>query len=110
MSFERAYKNCKICYTNVKACGYSYCKQKDELVLSDYVTRAMNEAMKALEDTVRNMFPFWMDAGCCKEEMELAQKALKACAKCDFKHAGIADLLEEEMPEVFCEGEEEEQK
>lgn len=92
MSFERAYKNCKICYSNAKTGGYR------KGLVSDSVERAMNEAMKALEDNVRNMFLFWMEAGQCKEEMELAEKALKDCAKCDFKQPYIADLLE---PEIF---------
>lgn len=101
MSFERAYKNCKMCYDNAKIGGYR------KGLVSDSVERAMNEAMKAVEDHVRNIFPSWMESGHCKEEMELAQKALKACAKCDLKHPCIADLL---GPEIFKTQEEEEEQ
>jgi len=114
MSFERAYKNCRICYVALKKDGVELLREnkKDligEFAYSNLAERSMKEAMIALEDTIRNIFPSWIASGICKEEMEIASNALKACVKCELRHPCIADLLEKEQPEIFKPEEEQEE-
>lgn len=105
MSFERAYKNCKICYLNAKSNSRDY--RANELLLDSDIERSMNESMKALEGVIQQVFPFWIEATYRTPEeefkavLDLANTALKSCVKCDFSRPCIADLLEKEQPEIF---------
>lgn len=102
MSFERAYKNCKLCFAELsRSSPTSIGEEKnsvDLLIGNEYARRSMNEAMKALEGHIQNVFPYWIQPGLCIKDMEIAESALRACVECDFKRPCIADLL---RPEIF---------
>ena len=83
MSFERAYKNCKICYLNAKSNSRDY--RANELLLDSDIERSMNESMKALEGVIQQIFPFWTEA--IYREPEQSN-----CYQADFKDSPITNI------------------
>jgi hypothetical protein len=107
MSLERAYNNCRICYFELKGTGFQSRVVKPSfgeiLVSSNHGERAMNEAMKALEEEIPSEFR----SGCVTmERRRPAYEALKVCAKCDGKSPAIAEFLEKALTDIFGKSEE----
>ena len=86
MSFERAYKACKMCFEYTKLmdkegiCGAGMMTVFGNKKIRETV---VFEAMKALEAV----------------EGDVAKEALKACANCDYKSPRIANLIGDGMSE-----------
>ena len=102
MSLERAYKNCIDCNNLCELYGDN---KETHLDMERQINHVLNEAMKALEEEKQHSAAY--SSSSYANTYRLAETALAACVKCNRRDAAIADLLEEEMPEIFGENIEE---
>ena len=84
MSLERARANCLRCYSLAQYIKKTKGIDEDHFIHSDQIYLAMNNAMKALEDCIRE-----------GEEPEKADDMLKRCTKdCYFNEGLIAKSID----------------
>jgi len=98
MSLERAYRNCKFCYSQ----GYGERNIVDPKAKASTIERItidrVNIAMAALEEEIPSDF---RSDNVTMVRKRLAYEALKVCANCHCEKAGLVELLEKELPKTF---------
>ena len=103
MSLERAYRNCRFCYAELKRSGLSQFnldhKESTLITENECAERAVNEAMKALEE--EREYSTRHATGERTRRYKIAEDALQVCVRCNFESAGVAEFLERTLPDQF---------
>lgn len=98
MSLERAYRNCRFCYSQ----GYGERNIVDPKAKASTIERitsySVNIVMAALEEEIPSEF---RSGNVTIVRRRLAYEALKVCANCHCEKARLVELLEKELPETF---------